>query len=224
MDRLNRFVFRRQPLRSGGIVNALHPSAWYRYGAGITVTGAGVSQWNDASGNGNHLLQGTDAARPPLQADNSILFDGVAQFLAATFTLNQPCTFYMLVKQMSWSASDCLGGGSVGSVQIFQSVATPGIALFAGSIVGQNGNLAVGSYGALAAVFNGAGSMLQINQTAASAGDAGATNPGGLFLARNLGGANFANIQVKEVIVFTSAHNAATVSQVNAYLQQLGGI
>lgn len=39
-------------------------TAWYRYNSGITVTGSGVSQWDDQSGNGNHLLQGTDTNRP----------------------------------------------------------------------------------------------------------------------------------------------------------------
>jgi hypothetical protein len=37
---------------------------WLRADYGITQTGSGVSQWNDQSGNGNHAVQGTDAARP----------------------------------------------------------------------------------------------------------------------------------------------------------------
>lgn len=33
---------------------------WTRFNSGITETGSGVSQWDDVSGNGNHLLQGTE--------------------------------------------------------------------------------------------------------------------------------------------------------------------
>ena len=37
---------------------------WLRADVGVTVTGAGVSQWSDQSGNANHAVQATDANRP----------------------------------------------------------------------------------------------------------------------------------------------------------------
>lgn len=47
-------------------------AAWYRGDVtGVVVTGSGVSQWTDQSGNGRHVLQGTDAARPPFTASDA---------------------------------------------------------------------------------------------------------------------------------------------------------
>lgn len=37
---------------------------WLHANTGITITGTGASTWSDQSGNGNHAVQGTDAARP----------------------------------------------------------------------------------------------------------------------------------------------------------------
>jgi len=40
---------------------------WWRADLGITIA-TGVSQWNDRSGNGNHLVQGTAGAQPVVTA------------------------------------------------------------------------------------------------------------------------------------------------------------
>jgi hypothetical protein len=50
--------------------------AWYR-GDSRVVTGAGVSQWTDKSGAGRHVVQATDAARPPI-VDPDARFGGRA--------------------------------------------------------------------------------------------------------------------------------------------------
>jgi hypothetical protein len=69
-------------------------AVWLKADSGVTVTGSGVSQWNDLSGNGRHFTQSTDSKRPPLV--NGVLngfpvlrFDGTSQELAGnTATLN----------------------------------------------------------------------------------------------------------------------------------------
>ena len=196
-------------------------AAWYQYGVGITVTGAGVSQWADQSGNARHLVQATDAARPALQGDNSILFDGVDDTLKAVFTLNQPCTIYLLFKQVSWTANEYIFDGNVGDSTILRQRfggASPELAIYAGSGVGNDANLAVDSYGVAIVIFNGASSFLGINSNAGATLDAGTNNPGGFSLASNTFG-QFSNIQVKEGIIYSAAHDAATRAQVVAYLQ-----
>lgn len=54
---------------------------------GVTVTGAGVSQWDDArgaSGFAPSMVQATDAARPAYSSsERTITFDGTADFLRA---------------------------------------------------------------------------------------------------------------------------------------------
>jgi len=119
-------------------VVALSPQAWFRYGVGITVTGAGVSTWADQSGNGRDLLQGTDTNRPALQADSSILFDGVDNFLkTAGFTFNQPETVYVVFKAITFTDGDTILDGNAGNdLRLFQVDPEPGISGFAGSQFG----------------------------------------------------------------------------------------
>jgi hypothetical protein len=74
--------------RSGnaGVVASLGPAAWFRRGD-WTVTGSGISQWNDSSGNARHLLQGTDANRPISllhSGENYLYLPGVAGNYAST--------------------------------------------------------------------------------------------------------------------------------------------
>jgi hypothetical protein len=199
----------------------LSPVAFFRYGEGITVTGAGVSQWDDATGLGHHLLQGTDSARPALQADGSILFNGTAHFLKATaFTLIQPTTVVLVVKQVSWTANDYVADGNASnSMAVYQSLTTPGLRIFAGGGITQNDGLVVGSVGVVIGVFNGASSLTSINNGTAVTGNAGAANGGGFTLgAIGAGTSAWANIQAYEAAIFPSALSAADRARVASYL------
>ena len=202
-------------------IPALSPAAYYKFNTGITVTGAGVSQWSDQSGNLRHLLQGTDAARPPLQADGSVLFDGVADFLQGTgFGFVQPSTVFIRFKQVSWTSTDTIFDGATtnNTGRLFQSTATPGLAINAGSTVALNNNLAIGAYGSLCAVFNGAGSSILVDATTETTGNAGANNMNGFTLGTQANGATtFSNIRVVECAVFASALTAGQRAVLNAY-------
>jgi hypothetical protein len=223
--------------RAGGAfgaaqVLALQPAAWYRFNSGVTVTGSGVSQWNDASGNGRNLTQGTDANRPPLQASGAILFDGAAQFLrTASFTINQPGTVYWLAKQVSWVASEKLFDGFTPGgrwiVQQKAAGASPQLTIFAGTEVATNSDLVIGSYGVVCAVYNGASSVLQINSGTPVTGDAGANNlTGGFTLCADNAAVPtvFANFEVREGIFFSTAHASATRAKIVTYLGRLAGL
>jgi hypothetical protein len=206
-------------------VASLNPAAWYRYGAGITSANGLVSAWADQSGNNRPLLQATETNQPALQSDGSILFDGVDNQMEATFTLNQPCTFYLLFKQVTWTANDIITDGSAAQVQLFQAASSPIIKLTAGGGgAPQNTALAVDTYGAVAAVFNGASSLIQVNSTTGTAADAGANNPGGFSLGANRSAASASNIEAKEAIVFPAAHDAGQRAKVIAYLAQVGNL
>lgn len=211
-----------------GIIRALSPVAWYRLGVGITIA-TGVSQWDDQSGNGRHLVQATGTKQPALQADGSILFDGAADFLkTSAFTLNQPNTVYVLGRQVTWALNDFIfAGNSVAAAdaRIFQSAVTPAINGTAGLAMTANSDLAVNTYGVLAVSFNGASSLIQVNNNAAVTSNAG-TNPlAGFTLGSNADGtAGWGNIQVKEVILFPAAHDAATRARVIGYLAAVGGL
>lgn len=214
-------------LRGSGdaVINGLNPAAWFRFQQGITASAGLVSQWSDQSGNARHLLQASGPAQPVLQTDLSILFDGVAQAMAtAGFTFSQPLTIYLLAKQVTWTNLDLAFDGLTGAVQLRQNTSSPNVTLNAGSILGDNSGWAVNTYAVLASVFNGVSSALQINNGAPMTGDAGASNAGGFTLGSSRAASTFANIQVKEVILFPAAHDAATRATVVSYLATFGGI
>ncbi len=204
----------------------LSPAAWFRAGQGQTVTGSGVSQWDDISGNGRHLKQGTDANRPALQADGTVLFNGTSHFLKCdAFTLNQPETVYLLFKQVSWTGNDYVcDGNTFVSMSLAQSTATPRIDVYAGVAGVANTNLAVGSYGVIAAVFNGTSSVSQVNMTTAVTGNSGTNNAGGFTLGASGTPGGYSNIQVMEAIIFPAAHDADTRARVVRYLMGVGGV
>jgi len=199
---------------------------WTRFNQGITVTGSGVSQWDDASGNGNHLKQGADTNRPSKEGDGSILFDGVDNFLkAGAITWNQPETVYLLFDQVSWTTSDGIFDGNADLSMLLNSVTlTPRLSLFAGTANDpETDSAVVGSCVALCEVFNGASSVVQVGSTTRATGNPGASNAGGFTLGRRAGAAS-SNIQVKEVIGYSTAHDAATRAKVIAYLSNVGGL
>jgi hypothetical protein len=219
------------PATYGAIVGppSTNRAAWWRLNTGITITGSGVSQWDDQSGNGNHLLQATDARRPQKQGDGSIIFRGSAFgsddcIATAPFTLNQPCTIYLLMKQLSWSSTHELFDGNVSGATILRTTAgaTPDLEIFAGgSLVGMTGE-DVGTYHAYSVIFNGAGSNTQVDNGTITTGDAGASNLGGFILGnRAAQDAAAANIQVKEGLIYLAAHDNPTRASVVAYLLSL---
>lgn len=211
-------------LTTGGILN-LAPAAWFRFGLGTTVA-TGVSQWDDASGNGRHLKQAVGVSQPALQADGSILFDGTDDFLRCdAFTLNQPETVYLLARQVTWTNGEhVFDGFANGSGRILQLTATPSISLNAGLSAAANTNWTVNTYAALCCQFNGASSILRVNNTTETTGDASTGNMGGFTLGASGNSVSWGNIQVKEILIFPAAHDAARRAQMIAYLMRIGGL
>lgn len=201
----------------------LAPAAWYRFGQGITSAGGLVSQWDDQSGNARHLLQAVGANQPTLQADGSILFDGIDNFLqTAAFAFIQPVTWYLLARQITWTNGDHVMNGVGANVAIFQSTASPQIQMFAGNSTAINANWHLNTYNAVCAIFNGANSLMQIGNSTPTTGNSGASNPDGFTLATiNSAVSGWANIQAKEAIIFPAAHNANQRGMIISYLRNL---
>lgn len=195
--------------------------AWFVAGVGITSAGGLVSQWGDQSGQGNHLKQATGTNQPALQADGSVLFDGVDNFMQCdAFTLNQPITGYMLAKQVAWlSGARMLDGNSAVSGVLFQDTVSPRVSLNAGSSGGSINTWSVGTYGVVSWVINGASSSIQHNNNAPGTGNAGAGNMGGFtFGTDGLPGTNFVNIQAREIVLYSAAHDSVTRAGIINYL------
>lgn len=213
------------PVKQELFIRSLSPSIWCRYGAGITVV-TGVSQWSDQSGNGRHLLQAAGASQPALQADGSILFDGVDDFLGATLSLVQPFTVFILYRMVAFSAAaQIVGMRTGGTCTLRCSTLSPQveIAATAGATIIAAGSVPVGTYNVASAVFSGANSLVAVNafETASATG----TSLMNLF---NVGSGNAgtapSNIQVKEVVAFPSALSGQNRAAVRAYLNRIGGL
>lgn len=109
----------RNPMAPGAWTPASLPSliAWYdaANAASITSSGGLVSQWNDLSGNANHLVQATGANKPTTGVDtiggvNAIKFvGGTPTWLAVTFTaLTQPSTILMVINPTSFAQANVI--------------------------------------------------------------------------------------------------------------------
>ncbi len=199
---------------------------WCRFNKGITVA-TGVSQWDDQSGNGNHLKQATAGNQPALQSDGSILFDGVDNFLKAdAFTLNQPETIYILVNLVTETNGDFICDGNTSNVGGIRELAALPLAILAPTqVFGSNALPVYGSYSIISAVINGAASFINVNNGIGDGLSLGASNMAGFTLGAQGGGAGgWGNIQVKEVIVFSEAHDAQNRNQMIGYLARLGGL
>jgi hypothetical protein len=202
---------------------ALEPAAWFRKGA--VLNEFGVLYWPDGSGNNRRLILNNS---PTVGSDGSVLFNGTNQYgKTADFTLIQPETIYLLMKQVTWTGADYIfDGNAVNSGAMRQVSTTPRIDLFAGGqSSADNANLPVDTWGVVTGVINGASSITMVNNTLTSNSGALSGDMSGFTLgARGDGAASFGNIQVKEVIVFPAAHDATTRADVIRYLAALGDV
>lgn len=208
-------------------INQFRPIAWYQFGRGITSAAGLVSRWKDAGTGAHDLIQATGANQPALQTDGSLLFDGSASFLqTGTFTLAQPTMIYMLFRAVTFTDTDVICDGfTVTSGQFLQDTTTPKISLSAGTTAAGNTTFTLNAYSVASALFSGASSSLARNKEAGStAANAGTTAMAGFTLGANGSGAAFANIQVKEVLLFAGTHQQTQQWQIVNYLSMVGGL
>jgi hypothetical protein len=205
-------------------ITSLSPAAWFRYNVGVAA-----AQWNDQSGNNRHLKQAVATNQPAVQADGSLLFDGVDNFMKCdAFTLNQPETVYILFKQITWTSLDTIyDGNATNSMRLLQAGTTPQVQITIAAGVATNGGLALDTYGVIACVFDSASSLTQVNNGTPVTGDLGGTTAGGGFTLGCEGGAGAVrstHMQVKEVAVFPTAHDATTRARVMRHFAAVGGL
>jgi hypothetical protein len=205
--------------------------AWYKSDAGITIA-TGVSQWNDQSGNGNHLVQANPARQPVVTAGAInglpvITFDGVDDFLNDAFTLVQPTTVFAVFRQRTWTINDYIYDGFASTgMGLSQRVATPGLSLIAGAAAANNTNAALSTYVLTTAIYSGASSVLQVNNTAETTGNPGIGSGDGVTLAASGGSSTLftSDCEIAEVIVMGAAATASERASVRAYSQARYGV
>lgn len=217
----------RTPTFGPGDIAALSPSNWYR------SSNATSAAWTDAGFIGATLVQSTDTNRPTKQVNGALLFDGTDNYMetsAFSTAIAQPFTEYLLYKQVTYTANDTIldrltSGPSTAYCAIYQNGGSPIVKMFCS----QNGPTdltpPLDGYYALAAVFNGASSIMRRDLTTPLTGDVGvAFALDGITMGARNDLANFANVEIMECIVFPSAHTALQTYEVNRYLMRRGGL
>lgn len=175
---------------------------------GITVTGQGVSTWVPVKGTHN-FTQGTDGARPTY-SNGVLTFNGSdEQIVTGAFDINQPCTVGIVFQQITFTNGDVIWRGLSNAVFLRQLDPTPQIELVQTTTVPTSA-LAVGAFGSVISVANGAASSVKVNALAAVTGTIAAGDPDGFSLGANAGASAFSNIAVK---AFWYANTALTDSQ-----------
>lgn len=169
------------------IITSRTPALHFSSDMGVTSSGGLVSQWNDFSGNARHATA-SGTARPTLAATDSnygnrgsLTGDGVANSLSIAWNPaapgTQPLWFFLVMRQLSWTAGEYIFGATSLVLGLAQSATTPQLRQFNTTGVNANGNLAVGTAGVVEAYFsNSASDYLRCGSAAAVAGGVSAGN------------------------------------------------
>lgn len=189
----------------------------------ITIS-TGVSQWNDLTGHGNNLLQASGPAQPTLVSGGVRFTSGNTQYMAASFTLNQPETVYFVGQQITWASGLHIFDGVASNSALVQITSTPTIELSAGSGAAVSSGWALSTSAVIMANFNGASSALRVNRTAAVTGNPGAGNAGGFTLGASHLMISNTDILVFEVLIYNVSHDTPTQNNIIAALEAKWGL
>lgn len=214
------------PPATKGYIASLQPAAWYQFGGVTSSVGATTFTWADASGNAR-TLNAVSTARPTLASDGSVLFDGTASVMGTSFTLAPPATAYIFFKQVTWTAGDVIfdGAPAASIACLAQLGTTPNMAAGSATTLAAISTQSLSAYGALAVRWNLADSLVKNviypRYFDVIPGQTSVTSIGGVTLGGDGSGASFANVSIKEFMIFPVAHNIATINRVLRYLNYL---
>jgi hypothetical protein len=159
--------------------------------------GLPVGRINDKSGRNWDVTQGSASARPVLQQDPAgrpyLEFDGVNdRLMTLTVPLGSGWDRVSAVRQTGWTSGRRIfsGAGTAGILQ--QTSASPGLALFDGSLGPANNGAALGAAAVLFERHAGASSLLAVNGGAAAAGNSGGNSAASVCIGADTGGGNAA--------------------------------
>lgn len=205
--------------------------SWYdaSNAASITSSGGAVSQWNDLSGNGYHLVQGTGANQPitgttTINGLNVIVFSD-DYMDAAIGDIAQPTTVYFAghLTAAKSGVFDSTDSGGTKRNHVYVEETSTRWRMYAGTDVDSGDNAANVDYQGVA-VFNGASSALYINGVSIAASDVGSMNLSGFRLGWNcvLTGAYSYHGSFGEVAIQDAAASGTDLTNWNTYCARWG--
>lgn len=163
----------------------------------------------DQLGSAHQLNQATDGSKPTWSASEGATF--VDDLMVAVFELNQPTFIYAVIKPLSWTASRAFwdGGAGVNRGILSQNTSTPNVYAYAGAGSALSPDLTLNEWHIVRVLYNGADSLLQIDDHDPITGNFGTANMGGIWLGSlNLLGYN-AHFSIKRLIARKSADATA---------------
>ncbi len=180
-----------------------------------------VGAWDDASGNGRHLLQATAGKRLALKlgivnGKPILRSDGVDDFLQLAFTLAQPFTLFGAVKRAD-AGNHYIVNGAGGTSRGILYYQGGFFTVFAGTAL--LSTLATNTaWHVLRGVYNGASSAAAYDQAAAVTGNAGALAAGGITVASESDGTFNSATDYLELIAYNVAVSEANCTLIQNYL------
>lgn len=195
---------------------------WYMIGDGsatyLSLSGTDVTNWQDQSGSNNDLTNGTSAEQPDYDSGNAeidINADaGTDDNLQKTsVAVNQPYTAYAVLRQNVRSNAKVMLYWNVNTF-LRMTASDANIELYLGASLTDT-HAAVGAYGIVTIVGNGANSVVQWNAQTATTGNAG-TTAGDVI--RVGAGSNSAQFSIKEYIYRAGADSESDRTLVRNYL------
>lgn len=180
-----------------------------------------VASWFDQSGNTRTMTQGTAARQPTIVSAGALVTGANSKaavtcvaadidFLSASFTIaSSPQTGVQVLKQRTWTSGKFVYSGYTAStVNIRMSSSSPQLHLADSAALRCNtGSLAVGSWGVMTWVADGANTLIRGNAgTAGTAATFNVTAAGGVCL-NNSGnsGASCSDSDFQETVVWASS-------------------
>jgi hypothetical protein len=207
--------------------------AWYDASVSSSIAiVTGVSQWNDLSGNGRHLVQATTNNQPVYTANQiagkpGVVFDKTNDRLTWSGSLPQPTTIYCVGK---YNATPSAGNETMydsqtnGNRMRLFSPSGVRVAINAGTERSLPTDVTLTAYAVYEAIFNGATSFLGFNNSTTVSGNAGSTASDGIALNAFGGFAAFGGVSIAEFVLYSRVLNNSERSAVRLYLAGKYGI
>lgn len=196
------------------------------------VGGVGTdrARWPDISDNGHDYIQATLARQPTIisSAINGLSarrLDGVAQLMVSTYTLIQPETVFLVYKSITIGAAatnDIIfdGASGVATMALISDTTTKTTMNAGSSIAASATAIANGAYAYVTCQFNAASSFLNVAGSQLISGQVGAGNGGGMTLGALQNISRPTNIEVAEVLIYSTAVSAANIAIIETYLKR----
>ena len=152
----------------------------------------------------------------------TIVFDGTNDYLSKSFTLVQPTTIFAVLRPLRFQNGDSFfdGYNNVSALVQQYSTVSPIVRAYAGSHSTDNANLVLNGYKLVRVQFNGATSILQINNTTETTGNFGSGNAGGITVGRRGGGSYPAYFGIVALFVYNKVLTSAETTQLKAYIER----